>query len=512
MPGDANELERAALQRKDREQLTAIAAALGRRAPARARKEQLIDLILEAAGVGAAPVAAPAVAVPPAEVERRTVAEDPAEPPVETPAEAPASASATDDGHDGPGDDGDRADDDGEGADDGEPTGGSRRRRRRGRDRGNGEAAGADRGAERSADRSGDEQSLPPDAVRVLGHLDLRDEGYGFLRVRGHLPSRDDVYVPAKFIRMFSLRKGDVLAGWSRPAGRGEKNPALLRVEEVNDGDPEAARHRLRFDDLTAVHPDERLVLVGADNADDVTARVVDLLTPMGRGQRGIVVAPPRSGASALVRSLARAVEVNNPDVTLLVLLVDERPEEVTDMRRVVESEIVAATFDRPADEHVLAADMTIERAKRLVETGNDVVVIVDGITRIARAYNAAAPLGSPTYPAKRFLGSARNVAEGGSLTVIATVATGTGGRLDDAVLDDLREGANLELHLDRSLAEQRIHPAVAPAASSTRHEELLVGPAGADARRRARTLPGADLVALVAATATVDEALGRLP
>ncbi len=500
MPGDANELERAALQRKDREQLTAIAAALGRRAPARARKEQLIDLILEAAGVGggAAPAPTPAASDDERAAEQDGVVEVAPRVAAAEPVEVTDEVTdERDDGGEG-----------GEAGDDGESTGGVRRRRRRGRDRGNGEAPGT----ERNGEQTRDEQTLPPDAVRVLGHLDLRDEGYGFLRVRGHLPSRDDVYVPAKFIRQFSLRKGDVLAGWSRPAGRGEKNPALLRVEEVNDGDPETARHRLRFDDLTAVHPEERLVLVGADNADDVTARVIDLLTPMGRGQRGIVVAPPRSGASALVRSLARAVEVNNPDVTLLVLLVDERPEEVTDMRRVVESEIVAATFDRPADEHVLAADMTIERAKRLVETGNDVVVIVDGITRIARAYNAAAPLGSPTYPAKRFLGAARNVAEGGSLTVIATVATGTGGRLDDAVLDDLREGANLELHLDRSLAEQRIHPAVAPAASSTRHEELLVGPAGADARRRARTLPGADLVALVAATATVDEALGRLP
>ncbi|MBM3683919.1 MAG: transcription termination factor Rho [Actinobacteria bacterium] len=505
VPADANELERAALQRKDREQLTAIAAALGRRAPARARKEQLIDLILEAAGVGTT-AASPEPAPEQPHIAQRPAPEPeaaPAEERVEEPEEEPASSAGSEES---PGEDT---------TEDGEQAGGGRRRRRRGRDRGAVEGAAGERGgAERGAGErpNGDEQTLPPDAIRVLGLLDLRDEGYGFLRVRGHLPSREDVYVPAKFIRQFSLRKGDVVAGWSRPAGRGEKNPALLRVEEVNDGDPEAARGRLRFDDLTAVHPEERLVLVGPDNADDVTARVIDLLTPMGRGQRGIVVAPPRTGASSLVRSLARAVEVNNPDVTLLVLLVDERPEEVTDVRRVVESEIVAATFDRPADEHVLAADMTIERAKRLVETGHDVVVVVDGITRIARAYNTASPLGSPTYPAKRFLGAARNVAEGGSLTVIATVATGTGTRGDDAVLEDLREGANLELHLDRSLAEQRIHPAVAPDRSSTRHEELLVGAAGADARRRARALSGPDLVALVAATASVDEALGRLP
>ncbi len=320
--------------------------------------------------------------------------------------------------------------------------------------------------------------------VPVDGYLDLREEGYGFLRVKGYLASKNDVYVPGKFVRQFGLRKGDRLVGSSRPAGRGEKNPALLRIDEVNDRDPEAARNRPRFEDLTPLYPDQQLKLERSGDPYNMTARIIDLIAPIGKGQRGLIVSPPKAGKTTVMKTIAQCIEANNPEVKLIVLLIDERPEEVTDMRRSVRGEVVASTFDRPADEHTHVVEMTSERAKRMVEQGEDVVIIVDGITRLARAYNLAAPAtgrimsgGLDTgalYPPKKFFGAARNVEEGGSLTILATALVETGSRMDEVIFEEFKGTGNMELRLDRRLAEKRIYPAIDVDGSSTRHEELL--------------------------------------
>ncbi len=314
--------------------------------------------------------------------------------------------------------------------------------------------------------------------------LDLRDEGYGFLRVKGYLPSKDDVYVSVKQARQLGLRKGDHVTGASRPATRNEKNPALLRIDTVNGGDPEAARNRPRFEDLTPLFPDQQLKLEDAVDPTNMTARIIDLIAPIGKGQRGLIVSPPKAGKTTIMKQIARSIETNNPDVHLMVLLVDERPEEVTDMRRWVSGEVVASTFDRPSDEHTHVAELAIERAKRLVESGQDVVIILDGITRLARAYNLAAPAtgrimsgGIDTgalYPPKKFFGAARNIEEGGSLTILATALVETGSRMDEVIFEEFKGTGNMELRLDRKLAERRIYPAIDVDASSTRHEELL--------------------------------------
>ncbi len=355
---------------------------------------------------------------------------------------------------------------------DAEP-GNRRRRRRRGRDR----------------DRQGEDVQNQPDdwdgePVEVAGFLDLRDEGYGFLRVKGFLPSRDDVYVSVKQTRQLGLRKGDFLEGASRPAGRSEKNPALLRIDKVNGGDPEAARNRPRFEDLTPLFPDERLRLERPDLPGDMTSRIVDLIAPIGKGQRGLIVSPPKAGKTTVIKTIAQSIEHNNPEVHLMVLLVDERPEEVTDMRRSVRGDVIASTFDRPSDEHTQVAELAGERAKRMVEMGKDVVIILDGITRLARAYNLAAPAtgrimsgGIDTgalYPPKKFFGAARNVEEGGSLTILATALVETGSKMDEVIFEEFKGTGNMELRLDRRLAERRIFPSIDPQGSSTRHEELL--------------------------------------
>ncbi|MET0727480.1 MAG: transcription termination factor Rho [Acidimicrobiales bacterium] len=364
----------------------------------------------------------------------------------------------------------------GQGDDDGE--GGNRRRRRRGRNR--------DRAGEGVVPGMGPDE-FNGDPVDVDGHLDLRDEGYGFLRIHGFLPSRDDVYISVKQARQFGLRKGDHLKGASRPALRNEKNPALLRIDAVNGADPEQARDRRRFEDLTPLFPDEKLIMEQTGDPANVTARIVDLISPIGKGQRGLIVSPPKAGKTTIMKQIARSIETNNPEVHLFVLLVDERPEEVTDMKRWLKNDsstVVASTFDRPAEEHTAVAELTIERAKRLVETGADVVVILDGITRLSRAYNLAAP---PTgrvmsggiatgalYPPKKFFGAARNLEEGGSLTILATALVETGSRMDEVIFEEFKGTGNMELRLDRRLAERRIYPAIDVDASSTRHEELL--------------------------------------
>jgi transcription termination factor Rho len=341
---------------------------------------------------------------------------------------------------------------------------------------------GNDRGERHLAATAEPEASSEP--VEVAGYLDLRDEGYGFLRVKGYLPSRDDAYVSVKQTRQFGLRKGDHVTGASRAAGRNEKNPALLRIDTVNGRDPELARNRPKFEDLTPLFPDEKLRLENPADPNNMTARIVDLIAPIGKGQRGLIVSPPKAGKTTIMKTIATSIERNNPDVKLIVLLVDERPEEVTDMRRTVSGEVIASTFDRPSDEHTHVAELCIERAKRLVEEGQDVVIILDGITRLSRAYNLAAPAtgrimsggidAGALYPPKKFFGAARNIEEGGSLTILATALVETNSRMDDAIFEEFKGTGNMELRLDRKLSERRIYPAIDVDASSTRHEELL--------------------------------------
>jgi transcription termination factor Rho len=352
-------------------------------------------------------------------------------------------------------------------------------RRRRGRDRQGGGAEGDLQGA-----GGGQEQQYQGELIPVRGLLDLRDEGYGFLRCEGYLPSAKDVYVSISQARRFALRKGDSIEGFCRPAGSTEKFPALLQIDTVSSLDPEVARNRPRFENLTPLFPDERLNLEMPGEKENMTTRIVDLLSPIGKGQRGLIVSPPKAGKTTVMKHIAHSIEANNPDVHLMVLLVDERPEEVTDMRRSVKGEVVASTFDRPAEEHTAVAELAIERAKRLVEAGRDVVIILDGITRLARAYNLAQPAtgrimsggvdSGALYPPKKFFGAARNIEEGGSLTILATALVETGSKMDEVIFEEFKGTGNMELRLDRRLAERRLYPSIDVNASSTRHEELL--------------------------------------
>jgi transcription termination factor Rho len=350
--------------------------------------------------------------------------------------------------------------------------GNRRSRRRRGRDRDRGEAQGSV------------EQPWQGELVPVKGLLDLREEGYGFLRTSGYHASQRDVYVSVSQVRRFALRKGDAIEGACRPAGASEKYPALIRIDSVSGMPPEEARSRPKFEDLTPLFPDEPLRLELPGDPANLTARIIDLIAPVGKGQRGMIVSPPKAGKTTVMKQIAHSIEANNPDVHLIVLLVDERPEEVTDMRRSVRGEVIASTFDRPADEHIQVAELTIERAKRLVEQGRDVVIILDGITRLARAYNLGQPAtgrimsggvdSGALYPPKRFFGAARNIEEGGSLTILATALVETGSKMDEVIFEEFKGTGNMELRLDRRLAERRLYPAIDVNASSTRHEELL--------------------------------------
>jgi transcription termination factor Rho len=495
--------QRATLEAKDRDELMTIATTLGGKPGSRAKKADIIDVILELIADSEPAPPRPRRARPPKAADTVSSSDESAD---ESADEAPTGSAIETDGagseagDDGASDDSEDAaadapiersdagssstnggDTNGEGEVDGEGAG--RRRRRRGRDR------GGERGGERGPERPGDRPDEPwsGDPVEVSGVLDLRDEGYGFIRVNGYLPSRDDVYVSVKQTRQFSLRRGDFITGTSRPAARNEKNPALLRVETVNGGPPDASRDRRRFDDLTPLFPDERLALSSRDEPYNMTARIVDLLAPIGKGQRGLIVAPPKAGKTTIMKQIAKSIEENNPEVHLMVLLVDERPEEVTDMRRSVSGEVVASTFDRPAEEHTAVAELVLERAKRMVEEGRDVVIVLDGITRLARAYNLAAPAtgrimsgGIDTgalYPPKRFFGAARNLEEGGSLTILASALVETGSKMDEVIFEEFKGTGNLELRLDRRLAERRLYPAINVDGSSTRHEELLFDP-----------------------------------
>ncbi|MEZ5218902.1 MAG: transcription termination factor Rho [Ilumatobacteraceae bacterium] len=588
----AQMLERSVLEAKDREQLMAIATALGIKSVSRAKKADLIGKIIEqAGGSDAAPEpgpteAEPAAARPARSNGRKSTAKEPSERADQAPlfddaersaAEAPTEnsssqaptspstpsapvadevvlgpdgeplaeweiallreggdgaepasdtqssgdgRSATDgrssngDGRSSNGDGrstgtndrpartpGTDAPEQGDGSGDGGDGDGEsrsrRRRRRRGRNR-DGDDRGDrperterndrnDRPNERNDRAERDERDEPApsrEPVRVEGYLDLRDEGYGFLRANGYLPSRDDAYVSVKQTRQFGLRKGDFVLGVIRPAQGKEKNPALQEVLMVNGQSPEQSKNRPRFEDLTPLFPDEKLHLSNPAEPSDMTARIIDLVAPIGKGQRGIIVSPPKAGKTTVMKTIATAIERNNPEVKLIVLLIDERPEEVTDMRRTVKGEVIASTFDRPSDEHTHTAELVIEKAKRLVERGEDVVIILDGITRLSRAYNLAAPASGrimsggidagALYPPKKFFGAARNIEEGGSLTILATALVETNSRMDDAIFEEFKGTGNMELRLDRKLAERRVYPAIDVDASSTRHEELL--------------------------------------
>jgi len=555
------QLERSVLEAKERDELHAIAEALGLKPAARAKKSDLIDGILRATGVDAAPpdtappepaaeagkarrvarkrVAAPApprngdspagatlaldpdpaqpMPEPSVEAGPPDAAEEEREPATETaspvgaqvpathgPPQAPPEAGQGPQpqrqpqpppGPPGPGNQ--AAPPSGVPASQGQPAqhasagqqhqpaqGGDgevrRNRRRRGRDRDR-VGGGYDQQAQQA------DQTYSGDPLACDGLLDLRPEGYGFLRTSGYLPGPDDVYVSTSQVRKFALRAGDRIVGASRPPTTQERFGALLRIDTVGDQHPDQARRRPRFEDLTPLFPDERLTLEIGDPAApaNTTGRIIDLLSPIGKGQRGMIVSPPKAGKTTVMKHIATAIEANHPDVDLMVLLVDERPEEVTDMRRSVKGEVIGSTFDRPAEEHAQVAELTIEVAKRRVERGRDVVIILDGITRLARAYNLAAPASGRVmsggldsgalYPPKRFFGAARNVEEGGSLTILATALVETGSTMDTVIFEEFKGTGNMELRLDRRLAERRMYPAIDVTGSSTRHEELLL-------------------------------------
>ena len=319
--------------------------------------------------------------------------------------------------------------------------------------------------------------------IFASGVLEILPDGYGFLRVSGYTPGPDDVYVSPSQIRRFGLRTGDLVLGQVRRPKEGERYYALLRVKAVNMRDPEEAMNRPNFDELTPIYPNERLRLE-VPHQRDVATRLIDVIAPLGKGQRGMIVAPPKAGKTTVLKKIANSITANHPEVELIVLLIDERPEEVTDMQRSVDGEVVSSTFDMPPENHVRVADLVLERAKRMVEHGQDVVILLDSITRLARAHNLVVPPSGRTLsggvdPAalhrpKRFFGAARNIEEGGSLTILATALIETGSRMDEVIYEEFKGTGNMELHLDRKLAERRIFPAIDINRSGTRKEELL--------------------------------------
>jgi transcription termination factor Rho len=426
---------RAQLQSKSIEELKQIAEAVGVEADG-LQKSKLISALMEAGGVSEDESAHPDVELPRA-----------------TPrAERPDGDSADSDSSDGSGP---RQD-----------GGGQRRERNRNRNR-----------------RREDE--IPEGDLEVReGLLDILPEGYGFLRVNGYKAGDKDVYVSANQVRKFRLRKGDVVSGPIRPPRTKEKFPAVVRIDKVNGMDPDDAMNRPKFESLTPLFPDQRLRLEVEGKPGNILTRIVDLIAPIGKGQRGLIVSPPKAGKTTVLQEIAQSITINNPECYLMVVLVDERPEEVTDMQRSVKGEVIYSTFDRPAEEHTQVSELAIERAKRLVEMGTDVVIVLDSITRLARAHNLATPASGrilsggvdsqALYPPKRFFGAARNIEEGGSLTILATALVETGSKMDEVIFEEFKGTGNMELRLDRKLADKRIYPAVDIESSGTRKEELL--------------------------------------
>ena len=449
-------MRRSTLQRKDRSELNQIAAALGAKPPGRARKDEIIQLILDlTTGEGRAAQLANGEHASaddrgsesePVEGQPRSE-EDNAQANGDKQADAGARVSEEPRNLE-------RVDDDTEL--------GNRRKRRRSRDR--------------DRDR---EDSWDGDPTTVSGRLDLRDEGYGFLRVDGFLPNRNDAYVPVKTIRQFGLRRGDQVSGTSRPANRAEKNPALLTLGSINDG-PAEFKERPLFEELTPIHAVRRMTLEQPDNPEALTARLIDLVAPIGLGQRVLIKAPRRSGASELLAALIASVEANEPDIYVMGLFLDQRPEDITEIRRVVHNgELAATSFDQPPEDHVQTAEMTVERAKRLVEAGRDVVVVLDGITTLAHAYNATLSNAGRAFSGnvesgavhmpKKLFGTGRNLSEGGSLTMIASINSEGADPMQAAVYGEFIGTANTEICLDRWAAQRGLFPAIDVVASVSR-------------------------------------------
>lgn len=327
----------------------------------------------------------------------------------------------------------------------------------------------------------------PNEVLYGEGVLEILPDGFGFLRspYYNYLPSAEDIYVSPAQIRRFDLKKGDTLCGTIRPPKEKEKYFALLKVDSINGSTPEKAKERILFENLTPLYPNKRIVM--ETTKEKLSMRVLDLAAPIGKGQRGLIVAPPRTGKTIILQNIANAIATNNPEIILIVLLIDERPEEVTDMQRIVKGEVVASTFDEPPERHVQVAEMAIEKARRLVEHGNDVVILLDSLTRLARAYNTIQPHSgkiltggidaNALHKPKRFFGAARNIEQGGSLTIIATALIDTGSRMDEVIFEEFKGTGNMELVLDRRLADRRVYPAIDLIKSGTRKEELLYHP-----------------------------------
>ena len=447
--------DKSVLEQKVLPELQQIASSLGVQGYQRLKKADLIDAIVDRAnGERAEAKGAEAKGE---ETERK------AEAPVPARDEAPAQASPRERGRDR--DRGPRSE--------GRPGDGRRGRRDRGRGR----------GRDRERDREATEEELAEAPVQT-GILDVLPEGYGFLRTAGYLPSSQDIYVSLSQIRRFALRKGDEVTGAVRRPKDNEKYFALLRIDTVNGLSPDEARQRRDFEKLTPLFPEERFRLEHGPTA--ITERIIDLVAPIGKGQRGMVVSPPKAGKTTVLKQIANGIVQSDPKTHVMVLLVDERPEEVTDWQRTVEAaEVVYSTFDKPADQHIQVTELVLERAKRLVEAGQDVAILLDSITRLARAYNLAAPASgkilsggvdsTALYPPKRFFGAARNIEEGGSLTIIASALVETGSRMDEVIFEEFKGTGNMELRLDRALSEKRIFPAINIEASGTRKEERLM-------------------------------------
>jgi transcription termination factor Rho len=465
------------LARKQLPELRTMAAELRMRGYQRLRKADLIEAIVKEANRQADP-------------NRRSEVVNGSAPD----GRADADDARDDDARDGGRDDAeqlqfdrdDRAFDDGDDgsrqhADDGDDDGQRRRRRSRRERRRTRSGAGGDDGR---GQLSRDDEAGETDEIRT-GVLDVLPEGYGFLRATGYLPGDLDAYVSQSTIRKMGLRRGDIVSGPIRQHKSSDKVPALAFVHTVNGVDlSDGGRmpQRPDFKDMTPLFPDERLPL--ETQGGPISMRIVDLVAPIGKGQRGLIVSPPKAGKTTILKELGQAILANNPECHLMVVLVDERPEEVTDMQRSVKGEIVASTFDRPADDHTQIAELAMERAKRLVEQGQDVIVLLDSITRLARAYNLSAPASgrimsggvdsTALYPPKRFFGAARNIEEGGSLTIIATALIETGSKMDEVIFEEFKGTGNMELRLDRRMEQKRIFPAIDIDASGTRKEELL--------------------------------------
>ncbi|MFN2555342.1 MAG: transcription termination factor Rho [Nitriliruptorales bacterium] len=486
-------MDRTLLERKALSELRQIASTLELRSFQRLKKAELIDLIMGSEA-------------PATNGERRMQHDDVPDSPPTSRDESEASsdlmreqlqrAQRSEESGSGGNDDIVEQARDGEGEPYEEGTEEPERQRERTRSRAGGlqSQVATSRRSKRDRRRKGRDGTTMEDASELEvreGILDLLPEGYGFLRVTGYLAGPKDVYVSQSLVRRYGLRRGDRVAGPIRHNKGNDKFPALLRVDSV-EGEltQENPPHRVDFKDLTPYFPRERLRL--ETPAAPVAMRIVDMIAPVGKGQRGLIVSPPKAGKTTILKQLANAIETNNPEVDLMVLLVDERPEEVTDFERSTKGTVISSTFDRPADDHTQVAELTIERAKRLVERGRDVVVLLDSITRLARAYNLAAPASgrilsggvdsAALYPPKRFFGAARNIEEGGSLTIIATALVETGSKMDEVIFEEFKGTGNMELRLDRKLEQKRIFPAVDIESSGTRKEELLLSAAELEA------------------------------